>query len=172
MSGLLLIGVAIIWLIVVIAITLWLAGRFKSWPLRMVSAVVVFPILLVAPLADELIGKHQFESLCERNGRHEADFAAIADKTLLVTNSNYEPVGGTILETMALKQTYSDPASGKQLLMFYGYQSKGGWLMRMLGISETGAPLLFDSSCGPFGDESVQGWLDRYHIKAVFRKQE
>ena len=66
MSGLFLIGVVIIWLLIAVAITLWIARRFKSSAMKIVSAVVAFPILLMAPLTDELIGKQQFESLCKQ----------------------------------------------------------------------------------------------------------
>lgn len=57
---------AAVWLVVVIALTVWIPRLLgPGWP-RTVARLILFPMLLVLPAADEWIGRRQFKELCER----------------------------------------------------------------------------------------------------------
>ncbi len=66
MSGIFLIVVAIVWMTAAVAITRWTTRSFRSLGIKVLVGIVVFPVILVAPLVDELVGARQFEDLCER----------------------------------------------------------------------------------------------------------
>ena len=171
MTGLFLIALAIAWLAVAVAITRWTTRRFRSTALKLVSSLLVFPVLLVAPLTDELIGAHQFETLCKKDGRPEpVALEKARGLALLVNLGQFQPVADTILETQAAMYTYSDVQSEKPILRFHTYRTKGGWLIRALGFSETNAPLTFSADCTATHGESLQDSLDRYQIKPVFNR--
>lgn len=171
MTGLLLIAFVAAWLAIVVAMTRWAARRFRSTVSKVASAIVVGPVLLAAPLADELIGKQQFEALCKQDGRpKQADLESARGSTLRVRLEPFKPVADMVLETQAAMYTYSDVQSGKPILIFHTYRTKGGWLIRMLALSETNAPLTFSSECRSPHGESLQDSFDRYQIKPVFNR--
>lgn len=167
MSGLLLIGVAILWLWLALFIARWAVKEIKAPLLQLAIATGIFTGLLIAPLGDEIVGKYQFKSLCHKNGRQQIDFQRIAGRKVLLSTGEYKDVSGTILETSAARERLLDPKSMEPLVTYLDYRSKGGWLIRALGISQTNAPLMFDASCGGYGENSTQGWLDRYQIKVI-----
>ena len=81
MIGLMFLGAALLWLLLVIYLTVtvprWLGlQRSKAWLLRS----LLLPLLLVGPFADHLIGMWQFEKLCVEDGRLEISPAAANTK--------------------------------------------------------------------------------------------
>lgn len=44
---------------------------------------------------------------------------------------------------------YVDPRSGEVVITYKTYSATGGWLIRILGISEGNAPLIFRHHCEP-----------------------
>lgn len=168
MTGLLLLVIAAIWVVVATSIATLVARRIGRGSGRILTATFLSLILIPFPLADEIIGKRQFTALCEEHGRKEGDFSRARGMVLVGHIDAYSPVEGTLLKTSVSIQTLVDPATGKAVITFNQYRSEGGWLIRKLGISESDAPLLFDSTCGPFAGESLQDWLDRYQIRVKF----
>lgn len=66
MTGIFLIAVFIFWLIASAWITRRLTRRFKSEGTRVVCALLLFPIIFIAPVVDEIVGGYQFSQLCKK----------------------------------------------------------------------------------------------------------
>lgn len=112
---------------------------------RLVIITGTFPILF----ADEIIGKHQFEKLCETNGVQSVNFSAAPGDRVKIHDSfkNWRKVSGTILPMDETDTTIMKADSNEVLAQYKNYRADGGWVMRYSALS-MGAhgPLLFDGS--------------------------
>lgn len=167
MSGILLIGVVLVWTVIAITVALAITSKLKPVWVKPIVGSLLIVALISLPVADEIIGRNQLKALCEKNGPKELEFARARNTTLI---ENLEPISvdSQLLQTEGFRTILKDITSNKEVLSFTDYRVKGGMLIRALGISETNAPLIFNSGCWGYGDEAFQGWLDRYQIKLLF----
>ncbi len=150
MTGILLIGIAIAWLVAAIAITRSVARRFNSLPVKVLGSVVLFPALLVLPMVDELIGKQQFESLCKKYAVQFIDEPhAMNRRATAELRRGDRFAEGTAVEIRVDPHVYRDAETNQVLVSYHTLHAKGGWFIRALGISETNSPLLFRRGCAP-----------------------
>lgn len=160
MTGLFLIAVAIAWLAAVVVLTRWVTRRFRSTASKFVSGLVVFPVLLAAPLTDELIGKRQFDLLCKKYAVVVIDEQHAMNRRVVTTIRQEDRFAqGTAVRIRIDPYTYRDTETNQVLVSYHTLHAEGGWLIRVLGISETNGPLLFHSGCAPD---------DRYAFKKKF----
>ncbi|MDL2336354.1 MAG: hypothetical protein QFE16_00785 [Pseudomonadota bacterium] len=165
MTGILLITVAIAWLIAVLAATRWVVRRVNSPAMKVVSCLVLFPVLLVLPLADELVGKQQFDSLCKKYAVQVIDEKhAMNRRVVFVLPEHDQFVEGTALQIRIDPNVYRDAETNQVLVSYYTLHAKGGWFIRTLGISETNAPLLFESGCAP---EEQDAFKKKFNITVI-----
>ena len=150
MTGILLFGVAFAWLIAVLILTRWVTRRFKSAIAKVVCSLALFPIVLVAPLADELVGKQQFESLCKKYAVQEIDEQHAMNRRVVSELRREDRFAeGTAVEIRIDPHVYRDAETNQVLVSYHTLHAKGGWFIRTLGISETNSPLLFRRGCAP-----------------------
>ena len=149
MAGLILLAV----LIGLIALLIWLSGLLTrrlsvhaNWKLLLRFLIVIgaFPLMV----ADEIIGKQQFETLCKKNGIESVDFSAFQGRSLKLSLGQSRLLKNTILPIDEYPVIYQDPENSKVLIEYKDYYSFGGWLMRNTPLSMgSPRPLLFSSSC-------------------------
>jgi hypothetical protein len=164
-SGIFLIAVFIIWLIISIAVAQWVARHCKSKFMRLFSGVVVFPLLLLAPLADEVIGIFQFESLCKKYAVVEIDERNSMNRYVATEIRKKDVYAeGTAVSIRIDPYIYRDTETKQIIVSYHILHAQGGWLVRFLGISETNAPLLFGSGCEP---KDVYAFKRSFDIKVV-----
>lgn len=65
MFGLIALALLSVWLFASIGLARWIGMRVPKQRIRLVLTVFLAPIFFVLPLADEIIGKLQFDRLCE-----------------------------------------------------------------------------------------------------------
>jgi hypothetical protein len=166
MTGIILILFILVWGTFSVIWGKELAAKVKSTILRPVAALLFIAILFCLPLADEIIGLFQFKALCDKNGISEAKLAVAKGMTLKEISTQYLRIENTLLNVTGQKIAYVQPVTNVPIVEYTGYRSEGGWLIRMLGISETKSPLIFEKTCGlPYGYESMQDLLNKYQIK-------
>jgi hypothetical protein len=165
MTGILLIVVVIAWLIAVVAATRWAVKRFKSLTMKAAIYLVLLPVLGVAPLADELIGKRQFEQLCKDNSTIQVDRARAVGKTVYFVPQPNIDVQGTWVRVVLQPHRLVDATTSEPVVTYNTLMAAGGRFIRLLGISEGGMPLTFYGSCGP--KESVRDLLRSLEITAL-----
>jgi hypothetical protein len=150
MTGILLIAIVTVWVIAVLTITRWATRRLGSSALKLMAITILIPVLLVLPMADELIGMWQFDSLCKRYAVQVIDEKNAMNRRVLYQRRTKDQfVEGTALEIRIDPKVYVDAETKRVLVAYNTLHAKGGWLIRTLGISETDAPLLFSSGCAP-----------------------
>jgi hypothetical protein len=155
----------------------WLIARLltrrssKPW-LRPLLAILLLPPIFMAPLADEIIGKFQFDRLCEE-AKEVKIYATHPVGEELYTPEGKWRVGNTLEERNRLSAIFEsllrwdsgpstpevipgaipirryqtkiyDRTDGRLLAEFVGYGTSGGWLGRSLG-----GPVLTSSACSP-----------------------
>lgn len=148
MAGLIFLMILLLYVFVLMALGTAFLSRLpisSSWQKILLLVLVAFAFPL--PLADEVIGKRQFEALCKINGIQGADLSRAQGKRVRMRFSDYEPlVAGVILPTKQSDITYRDAETGATLVHYKDYRSAGGWLMRAgLGMG-SGRPLLFEAN--------------------------
>lgn len=151
MAGLIL----LVALIAFLALIIWLSGLLTLWLplssnwkalLRVVIVVGVFPLMLI----DEIIGKHQFEALCQSNGIESMDVSKIKGKSIRRESGVRYYLSGQIIPIKSSNEVLRDAQSSEILLKYNDYFAAGGWVMRHtpLGLGSS-SPMLFDGNgCG------------------------
>jgi hypothetical protein len=167
MTGIFLIIVVVGWLIAVVIVARWVARRSNSPTTRVVSWIVFFPALLAAPLADELIGGRQFEQLCKDNATIQVDRATAVGKTVYFVPQPAIEVKGTWVRVVLKPQRFVDARTGETVVTYNELIAGGGRLIRTLGISEGGVPLIFKGTCAPENRPSSIQTFAAFGIKYI-----
>lgn len=149
MAGLIL----LVALIVLIALLVWLSGLLTRWLplsdnwkalLRMLIVLGAFPMMI----ADEIIGKYQFEALCKANGVESADVSKARGKRVILETGAQSLVQGVIMPGIVKDLFYKDADSNEVLIHHKDYFAFGGWLMRYTPLSMGSQhPMLFSGGC-------------------------
>lgn len=176
MHGLIAILLIVLWLGASVFIAQWIGKTMSSPRLRVVVTALLIPLLFVAPLADEIIGKFQFDKLCKEaeeikiygtmpvgeelytaDGRWRLGIRPSSLEELNRVENVYkslvrnESVGPTQVEAVIPIRTYEHRIYNKradQLLASYrSYGTSGGWLSRY----SSEVPLLVRDQCFPPG---------------------
>lgn len=147
MIGLLFLAVFVAFIYALIWISEFITRQlpvYGGWEilLRTVMVIGVFPLMLI----DEIIGKYQFESLCEKNGIQQKNINSIKGKHLTVKISGPDIISKAI---PMYEYTISiiDAKTNHIATEFKDYIARGGWMMRhtFLSLGGTG-PMLFDGA--------------------------
>lgn len=149
MTGLLLLAVVGLWLWLCVAIArrLMRNARAQSW--RYMVGPSVFVVLLVAPVADEIVGGAQFRDMCAQEAVLTIDAAKVRGRTIKRAWTESYPAD-TVLRIRRVQYQLVDVSSGEQMGRYVTFSVWGGWLIRTLGISEGDSPLLINpASCDP-----------------------
>lgn len=153
MTGLFLIVVVFAWLVAVVFLTSWLMKRvsIKPSPVRMVVGLLIFVLLLPLPVADEIIGGYQFRELCRQGAVLRIDAEKARGQTVkLVIEPSNEILPGTAITIYHSHLSFQNVNTGEEMASYDTYVAKGGWFIRMLGISEKNAPITIGlPSCSP-----------------------
>lgn len=99
-----------------------------------VISVLLFPVVLVAPVADEIIGRWQFNRLCEREAvvTLSPDWEKV--KRALAKELPTIPIDGYAIPIRVQRGEYVDMDTGQPFLAFKAFHTKGGLLFGRLGL--------------------------------------
>ncbi|MFT4193545.1 hypothetical protein [Ottowia sp.] len=148
MIGLMFLAGIVVWLVVAFR----LSRRIPLW-LNMTRFVkttqfLLFPVLVVLPVADEIIGRWQFKRLCEReNVVHLSDDWHKVRRARSIDSSSPEKLNWYSVRIHKQEIRYQDIDTGEIFFSFNVYHNYGGLLMDRMGLRLSGAP----PSCWPDG---------------------
>jgi hypothetical protein len=160
MSGILSIGIVVIWFLIVIAIASRVgSGISDRW--RWLFKTAVFCGALVLPVADEIVGGFQFRALCKANA---SEFRLGVKNpegrtTKLTINPSNHYLPGKAISIRHSHFEYHDVATGELVVAHDRYVAEGGRLARAIGAGSTPITIVDNSSCSPERDESVNRTL-------------
>jgi hypothetical protein len=173
MFGLIALALILVWLFASIALARWVGRWVPHGGVRFLVTVLLAPILFALPLADEIIGKTQFDKLCEdakeirihgtipvgeelyfSDGRWRR-----ADREIPLAESNritdaiealleyettpYQPVD-SFMPIATSEVRIKDRRTGNVLAVYREFITRGGWISRSLE-----KPLLSRDGCAP-----------------------
>lgn len=140
-----------LWLLASTLIAKRILRGWREQPWRLAAAPLVFLILVVGPVTDEIIGGFQFRALCREN----AVFRLGVEKpegrvTRYVANPENEVIAKSPLKIYHSKAKYIDIRSDEVVVEFDEYFASGGVVVRTLTFSDLSNPITFKGSrCSP-----------------------
>lgn len=164
MSGLLLIGVVLLWFVVAIAIARMLTSKLKQLWIKSVVRLLLVAVLIPLPVADEIVGGFQFRALCKNEAVATYDEGKIRGKTVHLKSADVYHFTNTILPTYKQTWKYADHTTNEELISYVDLHSDGGWLSRAIHFNYVHKPYTFTGVCS--GDKD--GYLfQNLNIKKV-----
>lgn len=162
----------LIWIAVVVLLARLATVRVRSAALRAILVALAVPLSFILALADEIVGKYQFDKLCEEAKEVKIHATHPVGEELYTPEGKWRE-GMTLEERNQLSALYEslvrwdsgpstpevisgpipirryhtkiyDRTDGRLLAEFVGYGTSGGWLGRSLG-----GPVLINSTCSP-----------------------
>lgn len=165
MTGIFLIIVILVWLGVAIWLSKLVTQRIEHSAVRWLISVLLFAVLMVAPVTDEIIGGYQFQELCQKDAFLNLKETAIRGQSVIAEVKHVdELLTGTAIPIRWTNFVYKKLNTDEILASYSVYSAKGGWFIHMLKISEGNAPLLFSGGCSPKG---VAAKLANLDVKVV-----
>jgi hypothetical protein len=140
-----------------------LSKRIPRWlgvtKLRTVISMLLFPLILVAPIADELIGRWQFNRLCEREAvvTLSPDWEKV--KRARLVSLPRSDVDGALIRIYASRGEYVDIDTGKTFMTHTHLYTYGGLLFDRLGLGLGGS-----TSCLPKKAQAIEKMINFYEL--------
>ena len=137
----------------------WTVARLTWWvddrAWRLVSQLMACGALLPLPLADELVGRVQFDQLCRKESRVVLHVPEAREQVVWPVGLRAEPMGGLALPVTRQPWWLVDE-SRLVLASYHRLEAGGGWLARWVGGRADAPPLTFSPWCEP---AHLQAWL-------------
>ena len=149
MTGILLIGVAGLWLWFAIWFGRKVGSLLSKKPWRVVAQFGIIALLLPLPLVDEIVGGWQFARLCKQHDTIQVDRDKVRGTTIYFVPTESIELKDTWIPVRHQVWPHIDKTTGAIAMKYDSFHATGGWLIRALRISEGNAPLLFRDSCYP-----------------------
>ncbi|MBN8476772.1 hypothetical protein [Sulfuritalea sp.] len=151
MSGLFFFGVIAAWGAVAFLMAKRVTRLVQSRILGLGLGALAFVLMIVLPVVDEIVGGYQFRALCRQNAvlRIDAEKAK-GRKVRVVFEPLNEVLPGNAIAIFHSHKSYRDVVTNEEIASNEWYLAKGGWFIRLLGVSETNDPITFSpSACYP-----------------------
>lgn len=151
MSGLYLLAVLAILGGVAILVARRIARPIQNTWLRIGATATLTVAFMTLLVVDELIGGYQFSQLCRENAVLRIDPEKARGRTVkVVIEPSNEIVPRTPITIYHSHLSFLDVRTNEQIAEYDRYVAKGGWFIRMLGISEKNAPIIIGlPGCSP-----------------------
>lgn len=133
MSAILFLLVALFWAAVASALAFKLVKRIPvSVGLRAALWLALMPLLLLAPMADEIAGARQFEALCRPENAYQVHFKVDHPRDLRQVHKGHGTVVGRWIPISVEQTDYLDRRTGAVAASVKAYSTEGGWFSRKI----------------------------------------
>lgn len=163
MSGLFLLFIAIVWLIIVLLITVFVAKRMSKTVWQLLVSLVLFLTLLPLPLMDEIMGKRQFEQLCHENSVIHVDRKTAIGRTVYLKNVPNENIPSIWMSIRKERWQFVDVNNDELVLSYNILHATRNWFR----LSESGYPFTFEGYCEPKSPPATVKAFAEYGITYV-----
>ena len=129
MAGLLVRGIATIWLLLAAKFGRWTANVFRTSSVSAVAGVAAFAAAVILPFVDEILGRYQFQSLCAAEATvwvHPNAASVLAAKA----KPSLKDLQGFAFPIQEQMSEYVDLATGEPFLRVRAFHTPGGFVMR------------------------------------------
>lgn len=146
MSGIILLLVLAAWVYVAKKLSRFFVREMHAGTKKNAVTIVLFVLLFIAPVADEIAGGFQFRALCTPENMLVYDESKVRNKKVVTKESIVKTIN-KIIPIRELTREWLDPANGQVLITHKMYHAKGGWLSRTIGFPQGSPPYTFNGSC-------------------------
>jgi len=155
MSGIILLFILAIWFYSVKKISWFCISKIQSGTKKAVIHKVLFVLIFIAPVADDIIGGFQFRALCKQGAKLIYDVEKVRGKTVLWSGMPRTKIKNTIIPIEESIVDWVDVNTGEILIKYKEYYATGGWLSRFIAFNSVTRPYTFHGVCG-VKDELIQ----------------
>ena len=151
MSGLYLLAVLAILGVAAVLVAHRIARPIRNAWLRTGATALLTVAFMTLLVADELIGGYQFRQLCQKDAVLRIDPATAQGRTVkVVIDPSNEIVPRAPITIYHSHLSFLDVGTNEKIAEYDRYVAKGGWFIRILGISEGNAPITIGlPGCSP-----------------------
>jgi hypothetical protein len=148
-----------VWLVVAIVVSVNIPRWLGTTKHHTATVLLSFPLVLTAPVADELIGRWQFHRLCEREAvvTLSPDWESV--KRARLVSLPRSDVDGALIRIYASRGEYVDIDTGKTFMTHTHLYTYGGFLFDRLGLSLGGS-----TSCLPKNAQAIEKMINFYEL--------
>ena len=147
MGGLILLFVLGVWFFITKFLTSFLTTKMQVGLLKKSIQVLLFILILVAPVGDEIIGGFQFKALCEREAVASYDKEKVYGKTVKYKSGDVTNFTNTILPSYKQVWVHVVVGSENDSISIADLHSDGGWLSRWINFNSVHKPYTFSGNC-------------------------
>ena len=155
MSGLILIAVLWIWFLIAKSLSAFFTQQMQLGALKKLAQVLLFVLILVLPVADEIVGGFQFRALCKAEAVAIYDEAKVRGKTVKYKSGEVIHYAHTILPIYKQVWIHIVDGSEKDSITIVDLYSDGGWLSRWINFNSVHRPYTFKGVCSGNKDDSL-----------------
>ena len=147
MSGIILLTVLALWFFIATKITGFLTSKIYlkikgKWIYSM-----VFILVFIAPVMDEIIGGFQFRALCTPENLLIYDADKVRGKTVRFKDLPDYSITNKIIPIQVVQNQWIDTATNETLITRKIFYASGGWLSRFVGFPQGSPPYTFNGKC-------------------------
>lgn len=164
MSGLILLALLGIWISVVTVLTGLFTKAMQPGLLRGTTQLLLFMVIFIAPVADEIIGGFQFRELCKSEAIFHIVENKAAGKTVKMKYSDEVNIPNYFVKIYSQSWTYRDVENDDVLVSGTDLHASGGWLSRVINFNSVNKPYTFKGVCGISGNY-IEELFARLNIK-------
>ena len=128
MSALILLSVVGLWLLICVTLALkipgWLGAKRRAW----LWSLLLFPVLALGPILDDLVGMHQFRVLCDERSAAWISPTWQEVKRAKRTEIKLTDLPASWITIHGHKTVYTDLDTGRAFMSFERFSTKGGRL--------------------------------------------
>jgi len=130
MAGLIVLGLAVGWLIFSGAIAGGIARAIAPERIRGLTAILLYPLVLAIPFADEAIGRWQFHRLCEREAKVWVAPTANQVRAARRVGPHFIDRDGLFIPVREQPIVYVDAHTEQPFYTVKAFHTPGGMIMR------------------------------------------
>lgn len=146
MSGIFLIVILVIWFIAVKTIVNSIFLTMQNNILKHLLYPILFVLIFILPVADDIIGGFQFRALCKPENFLTYDAEKVRGKKVKTKDSTIHKLNKAVPIRVLTRKWY-DADNGEILITYKMYNATGGWLSQLIGFPEGSPPYTFDGTC-------------------------
>ena len=177
MGGLILIAAFFVWVFVSVRAAMWVYQRTTQQKWKAVAKWFAFPLILILPLGDEIVGEVQLRYLCSQAGLIHLDEEKGRNAVLTMRQVNNtsefqqlrvpeKKVSATVLDTTEYAYEFYADGHKNPVIQYKTYSNGRGWFSRNTGIS---IPFV-KAGCnetGPTSSETLKSIFEQLNASAT-----
>jgi hypothetical protein len=130
MAGLIVLAFVVGWLIFSGVIASGIARAIAPQSIRELSAILLYPLVVAVPFADEAVGRWQFKRLCEREAKVWVAPTANQVQAARRVGPHFIDRDGLVIPVREQPIVYVDAHTGQPFYTVKAFQTPGGMIMR------------------------------------------